>query len=242
MTAADLPDDQELERLRARVANLERLTHRLAHELATPLTTARGFANALLERGGLDATAHDGLVRIERAARTAEEMLRARVAEATDDQPRALRLRPLLRDAALEELGGRTSVGAALPTDLRVFGDPDGMRLAVQLLLRAAGEHARAHGVDPSGVEVVLGAGPPDVVSLRCHVAAPALDDDQRAAALYGSDGDPGGVPALLRRLHVGLAGLGGRLWLRDPDGDASRFTALVQLPRDVGSDTVAGA
>lgn len=237
-----VPQDQELERLRARVANLERLTHRLAHELATPLTTARGFAGVLLDREGLDDTARDGLVRIERAVRTAEDMLRARVEEATDDQPRALRLRPLVRDAAVEELGVRSPVGRALPDDLRVFGDPDGMRLAVHLLLRAAAEHARLHGVDPSTVEVALGHGPADVVELRCHVAAPGLDDAQRSAALYGSDEEPDGVPALLRRLHVGLGGLGGRLWLRDPDGDAATFTTVVQLPRDVGSDAATRA
>ncbi len=212
-------EDEELARLRTRVANLERMAERLAHELATPLTTAHGFARVLLDGAGLSPEARDGLERIERASRAALQLLEHRVDEAVDEGLRSMRLRALVRDAVTAVLGEAATAGRALPADAHVFGDPVRMRRALVLVLQAMLPPGAASA--PDDVEVVLEQERPAAYLLRCEVRR--LDD--------GSQDDLEERLTEARRL---LRQVGGRLWAEDLDLEAGRRTVLVELQRPV--------
>lgn len=212
-------DADELARLRTRIANLERLTERLAHELATPLTTVQIFARILLDGEGLSSEVRQGLERIERAGTTAMELLQHRVAEAPGEQPRSLRLRELVRDAVTGVWGEDAPGGRDLPEDARVFGDPVGIRHALGLVLQALLPPDGVRGVDD--LEVTLARVRPAAYQLR--LAVPRLED----AGVAERD-------ARLVTAGAVLAGLGGRLWDDDGDRTAGGRSILVELQRDV--------
>lgn len=212
-------DADDVERLRTRVANLERLTERLAHELATPLTTVQGFARILLDGEDLAPDVRNGLERIERAGSSAMRMLQHRVDEAVAVEHRSLRLRELVRDTVTTVWGEEAPAGRGLPVDARVFGDPVGIRHALVLVLQAllppAGE------ADPSGLRVDLHQARPAAYQLR--IEAP------------GGGGATSSERAdLLVAAATVLAAVGGRLWQDDPAEVAGRRSVLVELQRDV--------
>ncbi len=214
-------EGDELERLRTRVANLERLTERVAHELATPLTTVQGFARILLDGNELPPEVRRGLERIERAGTSAMHLLRHRIDEATGDRPRSLRLRELVRDTVTAVWGEEAPAGRGLPPDARVFGDPVGLRQALTLVLQALLPPGDTG--DPTDLEVTMAQERGTAYQLRLDV--PSVEEgavgqrDQRLA-------DAGAV----------LARLGGRLWSDDPDEAVGRRSVLVELARDVGT------
>lgn len=224
----------EVERLRARVANLERMADRLAHELTTPLSTAHGFAQVLLDGDPPDSV-RPGLERIERSTAAALAMLRSRLDEGVGEQPRSIRLRAVVRDAATGALGAETTAGADLPADARVFADPAGLHAALGLLLSAVAEHAAACGVDPSGLTIELTQTRPTSYQLRLDLLGAGLPravvTAARPRAGAGPDDD---VAGRLRRAEALLAVLGARMWLDHPGATAQRLSILLELPRDV--------
>lgn len=211
-------EDDELARLRTRVANLERMAERLAHELATPLTTAQGFAQILLDDDGLSAEVRDGLKRVERASRQALQLLQHRVDEGIGDGLRSMRLRELVRDAVTSVLGVAATAGRALPAEARVFGDPVGMRRALVLVLEAM---VPADGMSaPDEVEVVLAQERASALQLRITRGERDASEDD--------------LDVRLAEAASVLAGLGGRLWIDHPGAAAGRRAVLVELQRDV--------
>lgn len=225
----------EVELLRARVANLERMADRLAHELTTPLTTAHGFARILLDRRDLQDDVRSGLERIERSSGTALAMLRSRMEEGVGEAPRSVRLRTLVRDAVTAVLGDGATAGHDLPEDARVFGDLAGLRAGLGLLLGALAEHAASRSVDPTGLMIDVAQERATAYQLRLSLLGPGLSDEARD----GAQPSPGGprtddVNGRLRRAEAIFGQLGARLWLDDPARSVTRLSVLLELPRDV--------
>lgn len=224
----------DVERLRARVANLERMVDRLAHELTTPLTTAHGFARILLDGDQLPPEVRVSMERIERSTGTALAMLRSRLDEAVGDEPRSIRLRTLVRDVVSEVLGDSATAGSDLPEDARVFADLAGLRAALSLVLGAFAEHAASHSVAPTGLVVELGQERGTGYQLRLDVAAPPLPSElRRGGHAVAGDGPEDSIGVRLRRAEALLAPIGARLWLDHP-GAGHQLSALLELPRDV--------
>lgn len=228
-------DAEELERLRARVANLERMADRLAHEMTTPLTTTNGFSRILLEREDLPDEVRAGLERIERASGTALAMLRSRMEEGVGDAPRSVRLRTLVRDAVTEALGDGADAGRDLPEDARVFADLAGLRAAFGLLLMALAEHAASRSVDPTAMTIEIAQERATAYQLRVGLDGPGLPADVRDGH-QPTPGEPLAVDVAgrLRRAEALFGQLGARLWLDDPGRSPQRLSALLELPRDV--------
>lgn len=223
--------------LRTRIANLERFAHRLAHELGTPLTTARGFASVMLARDDLPPQVRDGLERIERAAATAEARLQARLGEAVGEGPRPVRLRAVLRDvvSTLPEVADEAVI--EVPNDVRVFGEPAVLRTIVENVVSVLAERALS-GSGRAGLRVASMGGPGDAETVRFEVDAPSLTPEEErligdpAQAVEGSPQVPG-----LGRLGAAsgmIAGQGGKLWLTDPTSTSGRLALLLQFPRAI--------
>lgn len=227
--ADDEGDTAEVEALRRRVDDLERFTRRVAHELATPLTAAAGFARLLLDRGGHDAETHDGLRRIERSATSAAEVVRQRLAGAVPASPDHLVLRQLLQDAVATTCGDDTDVVWDVAPDLVVFGPPSGLQEVVGLLVRALALRL-AHQQARASLRFTAAPLGPDIVAVTG--VAPS------AAPLAPATGEPGEDQAdepvrdAVRRLERLLPGLGGRSWVPAPTVAADQFSVLVHLPR----------
>lgn len=227
--------DTDVDRLRARVANLERMADRLAHELTTPLSTAHGFARVLLDGSAMPDDVRGGLERIERATGTALAMLRSRMDEGVGEEPRSVRLRTVVRDAVTSALGDHAAAGQDLPEEARVFVDPAGLHAALGLLLTALAEHAAARGVNPADLVVELAQERETSYQLRLDLHAPGLPPD----VLHAPHPAPGAAPAddvpgRLRRADALFGVLGARMWLDHPGASAQRLSLLVELPRDV--------
>lgn len=227
-------EPEDVERLRARVANLERMVDRLAHELTTPLTTAHGFARILLDGDQLAPQVRSSMERIERSTGSALAMLRSRLDEGVGEEPRSIRLRTLVRDVVSETLGDGATAGADLPEQARVFADAAGLRAALTLVLGALAEHATSHGVAPTGLVVELVQERATGYQLRLDVAAPPLPPALRRSGHAATAQVPDdSIAARLRRAEALLAPIGARLWLDHP-GSGQRLSALLDLPRDV--------
>lgn len=225
---------EEVARLRARVANLERMVDRLAHELTTPLSTAHGFARVLLAGDLLSRDVRGSMERIERATGTALAMLRTRLEEGIGDEPRSIRLRTLVRDVVSEVLGDTATAGSDLPEEARVFADLASLRASLTLVLGALAEHAASHSVDPTGFVVEVAQERPTGYQLRLEVAAPPLPPELRRSGLGASEeAADDSITARLRRAEALLAPIGARLWLDHP-GARHQLSALLELPRDV--------
>lgn len=240
MTDGTHEGEAELEALRRRVADLERFTRRVAHELATPLTSASGFARLLLDRGGHDAETTDGLQRIARATSQAAELVRSHLDGAVDAAPQHVGLRRLLRAAADPTFGRAAAVGDDVPHDLVVFGPPGALREAAALLVRAAATRLVEQDADTELVQLSAVPLGPDVVAVTCVVQVPAPLVDPTGLRTEIEADQP--VLAVLRQLQVVLQGLGGRLWTPAPAAPPDHFSFLVQLPRgEWQHDGVAG-
>jgi hypothetical protein len=228
----------EVEALRRRVDDLERFTRRVAHELATPLTSAAGFARLLLERGGHDAETTDGLRRIARSTTTASELVARRLSATVGDPPDHLALRPVVEEAVAATFDRDTDVVIDVVPQLVVFGPPRELREAVGLLVRAVATLLTGPRDGPASVRLQAATLGPDVVTVTCVAGTVApLEPD---AGLTSDDPLLEPALAVLRQLQGVLQGLGGRLWVPAPAAPSDRFSLLVQLPRGRGRSDLA--
>lgn len=226
--------DDELDRLRSQVRNLEQVMGRALHDLATPLTTANGFAELLLTRSDLPRDVAESLERIARSTALALDLLRGRRDEAPGGATGPFGVRRLVRDVVATRVGPTASAGRDLPTDLTAWGAPDEARTALDLLVAALVDHAAAAGQPPSSLSVrLLDGGEGTVHRLLLEVPAP-FDEGLAVAAGRGETGPPDGFVDRLRRARVHLLLTGGRLWIEEVDVGAGVGALRVELPAPV--------
>jgi signal transduction histidine kinase len=169
--------------LQQRYAELELLTHAMAHDLAGPLTSVRGVFDLLAGGRAGDATQRQlfverGGAAARRLERLIDDLLVLIRAIGTPLQLRPVDLGELV-DAATEQLGlDEVLVRGPLPT---VAGDRALLDHVVTNLLSNAAAYRRPD--EPARIEV----------SARCHGhhvelciddAGPGIDEEERAAAL----------------------------------------------------------
>lgn len=225
-------DTAEVERLRARVANLERFVGRLTHELGTPLATARGFASLLADRGNWDDATADLLARVNRAVGRAERTLRVLSSGALHPD-----LAPTGVHGTVREALQRLDAGVHVDDDLAGADDASTTAFvvastlteAVETLTRAlvarcpvSQRQLRVEGVD----------GAADAVSVRVTVPAPAFTAEEREAIVDAADDTQPSELVELRRAADLVAASGGRIWFEDVPGEVGTSTALLAVPR----------
>ncbi len=228
--------DDELARLRDRVADLERFIRRLGHDLTTPLTTVAGFASLLVRDAGLPPNTVDSIRRIHSSADRANRMLRALVDETRLHEAESV----FVRDAINAAAEGAVDLGVEMhleapTTPSRVFV----MRATTVQLLRTifVGLAARCA---PDALAVSLTISEPevgDVVSISFATSSGAGFTEAERNALdeaHIEEADDE-LPMLAAiRLAARLATTqAGRLWAEDVEGGGIRL--ILALPRSTG-------
>lgn len=211
----------------------------VAHEIRTPVTSIRGYAETL-EGSDVDAetrseflsTIHRNSVRIGKLVEDLLELeaLQAGKAQALDSKPIAVA--PIIRHATdtLQALATRLSATIDVDVDpeLTARGDADAIERIVLNLM----DNALRHGGDEVTL-TVTGASRNGRTSVRVHDDGPGIPDDQRSRIFErfhrGAARDTGGSGLGLPIAHELAQAMNGTLELVDHDGSGTVFE--LELP-----------
>jgi two-component system phosphate regulon sensor histidine kinase PhoR len=214
----------------------------VSHELKTPLTSVRGYAETLLEGGLQDAANREGFVRVihDQATRL-QALVDDLLSLAELERPEArLRIERFdlraLADRQLSAFAARASA-AGLALTLAP-GEPDWIeadRVRLEQVLANLLENAIKY-TERGGVTVTLGGGPShawcDVTDTGPGI--PPDDLDRVFERFYRVDKarsrDKGGTGLGLSIVKHILALHGGHVWVESTPGEGSRFR--FELPR----------
>ncbi len=234
---SDLTELKRLEKVRTDfVANV-------SHELKTPLTSIRGFAETLLDVGLPADNRADFAGRIVQHAERMGAIVDDLLTLARLEDPghvvtqQAIALKPLVHgvvqglSARAKDVGLSISVGVE-PADLEVRGDPEGLRQILENLIDNALRHSGADHVDV-GAEAISsgevrirvtdnGRGIPEAQTDRIFERFYRVDTSRSRAT--------GGTGLGLSIVRHWVESMGGRVWAESGVGMGTRIH--VGLPR----------
>jgi PAS domain S-box-containing protein len=225
-----------------------------AHELKTPVTSVKGFAQMLArwtpeQRAAHEATALAALARqCDRLTRLVDDLLAvSRLAVGRLELRRqAIDLVALTADA-LERMGGLAGdrrLSLAAPPALALEGDPDRIDQVLVNLL----SNAIKFSPDGSPVEVTIGEEDGGAV-VRVRDRGVGIPADKQAhlferfyRAHAGTPDDRGGMGIGLHFSREIVERHGGRIWFESREGDGSVFAFRLPLATVAASDADADA
>jgi two-component system OmpR family sensor kinase len=229
------------EERRASEARLRRFVADASHELRTPITSIRGYAE--LFRRGADRRPEDlatSMARIEAEAERMGVLVDDLLLLARLDQGRPLDREPVdltaLAGEAVEAaraIGPERAIALDVSTDAIVAGDAGRLRQVLDNLL----ENARVH--TPAGTRTTVTVRPSaDVVSITVADDGPGMDAEIEARAFERFyRGDPararatGGVGLGLSIVAAIVEAHGGSVWVTDAEGTQIQVTLPVTPP-----------
>lgn len=218
-----------------------------AHELKTPVTSLRGYAQLALRRLARDPAPDPEQLRraltvidrqAERLARLVSQLLDTSLMEGEGIRlfRRETDVAGLVCDvvAAAQENGGRHSYVVQAPAPAPALVDPQRLEQVLQNLL----DNARKHSPPDAPVEIQVSTPEPETVRIAVRDHGPGLPPQERARLFERFHQAHRGAP------HAGLGlGLyvsrhivelhGGQILAEFPDEGGSRF--IVSLPRGSG-------